>query len=118
MYEKSYRSQFEKAGIWYEHRLIDDMVAQVNTSHVVCPALVSIRHFPVLVLSQLFLPQVSLCNQTVNVPVMQLPVLTSGRSCSLLPTSDASIKYRAEGDDTVHTACGMSSMTQDRVSRL
>ena len=23
-----YKSQFEAAGIWYEHRLIDDMVAQ------------------------------------------------------------------------------------------
>ena len=31
MYEESYRSKFEKAGIWYEHRLIDDMVAQVDT---------------------------------------------------------------------------------------
>lgn len=30
MYEKSYRQQYEKAGIWYEHRLIDDMVAQVG----------------------------------------------------------------------------------------
>jgi len=27
IYEQSYKSQFEKAGIWYEHRLIDDMVA-------------------------------------------------------------------------------------------
>jgi len=24
---RSYKSQYEKAGIWYEHRLIDDMVA-------------------------------------------------------------------------------------------
>ncbi|GMF44865.1 unnamed protein product [Phytophthora fragariaefolia] len=28
MYEKSYEAQFKAAGIWYEHRLIDDMVAQ------------------------------------------------------------------------------------------
>jgi len=28
IYEKEYKSQFEAAGIWYEHRLIDDMVAQ------------------------------------------------------------------------------------------
>ena len=27
-----YRSQFEAKGIWYEHRLIDDMVAQVLKS--------------------------------------------------------------------------------------
>merc|ERR1719431_228211 len=27
-YEAQYKSQFEAAGIWYEHRLIDDMVAQ------------------------------------------------------------------------------------------
>lgn len=27
VYEKTYKEQFEKAGIWYEHRLIDDMVA-------------------------------------------------------------------------------------------
>jgi len=27
MYEKDYRSKFEAAGLWYEHRLIDDMVA-------------------------------------------------------------------------------------------
>ncbi|XP_026685488.1 isocitrate dehydrogenase [NADP], mitochondrial-like isoform X2 [Diaphorina citri] len=28
VYEKNYKSQFEQAKIWYEHRLIDDMVAQ------------------------------------------------------------------------------------------
>eukprot|EP00117_Sycon_ciliatum_P011378 scpid61285/ scgid12881/ Isocitrate dehydrogenase [NADP], mitochondrial; ICD-M; IDP; NADP(+)-specific ICDH; Oxalosuccinate decarboxylase len=28
IYEKDYKSQFEAAGVWYEHRLIDDMVAQ------------------------------------------------------------------------------------------
>ncbi|XP_049850067.1 uncharacterized protein LOC126320762 [Schistocerca gregaria] len=27
IYEQKYRAAFEKAGIWYEHRLIDDMVA-------------------------------------------------------------------------------------------
>ena len=30
MYEAHYREKYEKAGIWYEHRLIDDMVAQVT----------------------------------------------------------------------------------------
>ena len=30
MYEAHYKQQYEKAGIWYEHRLIDDMVAQVT----------------------------------------------------------------------------------------
>eukprot|EP01097_Dermamoeba_algensis_P000700 TRINITY_DN1247_c0_g1_i1.p1 TRINITY_DN1247_c0_g1~~TRINITY_DN1247_c0_g1_i1.p1 ORF type:complete len:452 (-),score=106.51 TRINITY_DN1247_c0_g1_i1:156-1340(-) len=28
LYEKEYKEKFEKAGIWYEHRLIDDLVAQ------------------------------------------------------------------------------------------
>ena len=28
----SYREQFEKLGIWYQHRLIDDMVAQALKS--------------------------------------------------------------------------------------
>ncbi|KAK3780202.1 hypothetical protein RRG08_010596 [Elysia crispata] len=28
IYEKQYAPQFDKQGIWYEHRLIDDMVAQ------------------------------------------------------------------------------------------
>lgn len=28
VYDGHYRSQFEAAGVWYEHRLIDDMVAQ------------------------------------------------------------------------------------------
>merc|ERR1719456_223058 len=28
IYDKQYKAQFEKLGIWYEHRLIDDMVAQ------------------------------------------------------------------------------------------
>lgn len=28
IYEKNYKVDFDKAGIWYEHRLIDDMVAQ------------------------------------------------------------------------------------------
>ncbi|RDD44713.1 Isocitrate dehydrogenase [NADP] cytoplasmic [Trichoplax sp. H2] len=27
IYEREYKAQYEKAGIWYEHRLIDDMVA-------------------------------------------------------------------------------------------
>ena len=29
VYETVYKSAFEKRGLWYEHRLIDDMVAQV-----------------------------------------------------------------------------------------
>lgn len=28
LYDTQYKSEFEKLGIWYEHRLIDDMVAQ------------------------------------------------------------------------------------------
>ncbi|PNS19172.1 Isocitrate dehydrogenase [Sphaceloma murrayae] len=32
IYEKQFKSEFEKAGIWYEHRLIDDMVAQMIKS--------------------------------------------------------------------------------------
>ncbi|KAI8867551.1 isocitrate dehydrogenase [Ramicandelaber brevisporus] len=28
IYEKEYKAQYDAAGIWYEHRLIDDMVAQ------------------------------------------------------------------------------------------
>lgn len=32
LYEKKYKKQFEEAGIWYEHRLIDDMVAQMLKS--------------------------------------------------------------------------------------
>ncbi|XP_067843989.1 isocitrate dehydrogenase [NADP] cytoplasmic isoform X2 [Heptranchias perlo] len=32
IYEKQYKAQFEAKGIWYEHRLIDDMVAQALKS--------------------------------------------------------------------------------------
>jgi isocitrate dehydrogenase len=32
IYEKQYKPQFESSGIWYEHRLIDDMVAQAMKS--------------------------------------------------------------------------------------
>ncbi|GEQ70549.1 hypothetical protein JCM33374_g4227 [Metschnikowia sp. JCM 33374] len=32
IYETKYRAAFEAAGIWYEHRLIDDMVAQMLKS--------------------------------------------------------------------------------------
>ncbi|KAK7869865.1 hypothetical protein R5R35_006672 [Gryllus longicercus] len=32
IYEKQYRKDFEAAGVWYEHRLIDDMVAQALKS--------------------------------------------------------------------------------------
>lgn len=32
LYESTYKSQFEAKGIWYEHRLIDDMVAQMIKS--------------------------------------------------------------------------------------
>lgn len=33
VYEAKYRKDYEGAGIWYEHRLIDDMVAQVIKSN-------------------------------------------------------------------------------------
>lgn len=32
IYQAEYKEKFEKAGIWYEHRLIDDMVAQALKS--------------------------------------------------------------------------------------
>lgn len=32
MYEAKYKKEFDAAGIWYEHRLIDDMVAQMLKS--------------------------------------------------------------------------------------
>lgn len=32
IYQKDYKAQFESAGIWYEHRLIDDMVAYAMKS--------------------------------------------------------------------------------------
>ncbi|XP_037905605.1 isocitrate dehydrogenase [NADP] cytoplasmic isoform X1 [Hermetia illucens] len=32
IYEKEYKAKYEAAGIWYEHRLIDDMVAQAMKS--------------------------------------------------------------------------------------
>ncbi|KAK7154141.1 hypothetical protein R3I94_007492 [Phoxinus phoxinus] len=32
IYEKDYKAQYEAKGIWYEHRLIDDMVAQAMKS--------------------------------------------------------------------------------------
>lgn len=33
IYEREYKSEFDKAGIYYEHRLIDDMVAQTLKSN-------------------------------------------------------------------------------------
>jgi isocitrate dehydrogenase len=32
IYEKTYKKEFEKKKIWYEHRLIDDMVAYMMKS--------------------------------------------------------------------------------------
>ena len=32
IYEENYKKDYEAAGIWYEHRLIDDMVAQMIKS--------------------------------------------------------------------------------------
>jgi len=32
IFKKEYKTKFDKAGIWYEHRLIDDMVAQMLKS--------------------------------------------------------------------------------------
>jgi len=32
LYEAQYKAEFEKRGLWYEHRLIDDMVAQMIKS--------------------------------------------------------------------------------------
>jgi len=32
IFQKNYKGDFDKAGIWYEHRLIDDMVAQMLKS--------------------------------------------------------------------------------------
>jgi hypothetical protein len=34
IYERDFKQKFEEAGIWYEHRLIDDMVAQVGTGSI------------------------------------------------------------------------------------
>lgn len=33
IYQRSYRAQFEAKGLWYEHRLIDDMVAYAIKSN-------------------------------------------------------------------------------------
>lgn len=33
VYERDYKTQFEAAGLWYEHRLIDDMVAYAIKSN-------------------------------------------------------------------------------------
>ena len=33
---QGYKEKFEKLGIWYEHRLIDDMVAQVRSAATLC----------------------------------------------------------------------------------
>uniref|UniRef100_A0A915KLV3 isocitrate dehydrogenase (NADP(+)) n=1 Tax=Romanomermis culicivorax TaxID=13658 RepID=A0A915KLV3_ROMCU len=33
IYDKEYKNKYKEAGIWYEHRLIDDMVAQVLKSN-------------------------------------------------------------------------------------
>ena len=33
IYEKEYKEKFEAAGLWYEHRLIDDMVAYALKSN-------------------------------------------------------------------------------------
>ena len=30
LYDKTYKKDFDAAGLWYEHRLIDDMVAQAT----------------------------------------------------------------------------------------
>ena len=32
IYDKQYKKEFEEKKIWYEHRLIDDMVAQMMKS--------------------------------------------------------------------------------------
>lgn len=32
VYQSTYKAQYEEKGIWYEHRLIDDMVAQALKS--------------------------------------------------------------------------------------
>lgn len=32
IFQREYKSQYESKGIWYEHRLIDDMVAQAMKS--------------------------------------------------------------------------------------
>ena len=33
---QGYQKKFEDAGIYYEHRLIDDMVAQVSPAYLLC----------------------------------------------------------------------------------
>lgn len=33
MYEEEFKKKFDKKGLWYEHRLIDDMVAQAVKSN-------------------------------------------------------------------------------------
>ncbi len=41
---QGYKEKFEKLGIWYEHRLIDDMVAQVRSSYHLLPVGLSSFH--------------------------------------------------------------------------
>ncbi len=36
IYDKEYQAKFEALGIWYEHRLIDDMVAYCMKSEGKC----------------------------------------------------------------------------------
>jgi isocitrate dehydrogenase len=33
IFERDYKKKFDAAGIWYEHRLIDDLVAQMMKSN-------------------------------------------------------------------------------------
>ena len=50
MYEtQGFKEKFEGLGIWYEHRLIDDMVAQVRPAFSLCQHLqlpIGARHCP------------------------------------------------------------------------
>jgi len=46
VYDTTYKKEFEEKKIWYEHRLIDDMVAQMmKSSGGYVMALKSISHF-------------------------------------------------------------------------
>ena len=40
---QGYKEKYEALGIWYEHRLIDDMVAQVRSAMTHCPAVTHLQ---------------------------------------------------------------------------
>ena len=122
--QQGYKEKFERLGIWYEHRLIDDMVAQVGhrgcTSSTICTTPpVHIMHVPCALVAKLS----SGCSVAVQgmgwlfVAILCFVIPVTSAACSCRPSSRrAALCGCARMPLCSHTLCVMALSWQQLVA--